>query len=201
MENHSSPITRIKDLIWLSKLFSCNSLTSGVSSLPKKCSKHWLVLTNNPMPSKATMSNPFKNKHFASAYFSWGGGWWCVFCFVCFVLGFFIFVTVCCFQHHLRGWNVSFLPLTVVSFSTWQMLTTTPAAPRPAAATGAAFLFSLSVICVISRIYSPGMWLLNQYAFSFPKECLILQPQLCKNTLILTNEGVVALLRQISEAI
>lgn len=75
----------------------------------------------------------------------------------CFVLGFLIFVTVCCFQHRLRGWNVSFLPLPVVSFSTWQMLTTTPAAPRRAAATGTASLFSLSVICAISRIYSPGM--------------------------------------------
>lgn len=112
----------------------------------------------------------------------------------CFVLGFFIFVTVRCFQHRLRGWNVSFLPLPAVSFSTWQMLTTTPAAPRRAAATGNAFLFSLSVI-------HPGMWFLNQYAFSFPKECLILQPQLCENTLILTNEEVVALLRQSSDAI
>lgn len=197
MENHSSPITRKKD--YQSDCQNCSLQQPNLRG--QFSSKEMLEMLAGATAQQTTQCHlrwQCQTLSKISILLQYilareGGGEW-MFCFVLFCSWLFYFCN-CCFQHHLRGWNVSFLPLPAVSFSTWQMLTTTPAAPRRTAATGTAFLFSLPVICVIRGIYSPGMWFLNQYAFSFPKECLVLQPQLWKNTLILTNEGVVALLR------
>lgn len=123
-----------KTINMIVKTVLCNSLTSGVSSHSRNAwNTGWCCsLTKNPQPSEQPCQTLSKINILLQYILAGEGGCFALFCFV---LGFFVSVTVCCFQHHVRGWTVSFLPLPAVSFCTWQMLPSAPSAPRRAAAT------------------------------------------------------------------